>query len=124
MIATPTPRSRRVLRRLLLVCLVLALALGLGLAVRDARADALVVSQAARATTVAEIFVEDDGVRVEVEIGADDLGTFRNLMPDEIYESLSGESRPADERVPEFFAKDLVIAPVDGEALAGGIVES
>jgi hypothetical protein len=105
--------------RALLVMLVLVVVL----LARDARGDALVVSRAARATTVAEIFVEPDGIRVELEIGASDVGAFRNLMPDEVYERIAEESRPAGERVPEFFAQDLVIAPEGGAPMAGGIVE-
>lgn len=83
-----------------------------------AGADALVRSQAMFANTIAEYFVERDGVRVELEIGLDDLGAFRNLMPDEIYQRLVGEARPLGERLREFFSQDLVIA-ADGQSLPG-----
>ncbi len=56
-----------------------------------ARGDALVRTQAMFATTLAEIFVEDERVYVELEIGAADLDVFRNLLPDELYEKLPAE---------------------------------
>ncbi|MHC4521535.1 MAG: hypothetical protein ACYTAS_23320, partial [Planctomycetota bacterium] len=51
-------------------------------------ADALIVSRAMKAASIAEIYVEEDGVRVELAIGVTDLNAFRNLMPDEIYRKL------------------------------------
>ena len=47
-----------------------------------ARPDALVITRAMTATTIAEIFVEDDHVRVELEIGVPDLPGFPNLQID------------------------------------------
>lgn len=45
-------------------------------------ADAIVRSRAMFADTIAEYFVEDDHVRLELEIGSNDIGAFRNLLPD------------------------------------------
>lgn len=78
------------------------------------------VSRAMFADTIAEYFVEQDQVRVELEIGTADLDAFRNLLPDGIYEQMGHPPRPMGERVKEFFARDLVIM-VDGEPLQGGI---
>ena len=52
------------------------------------RADAIVVSQAMFASTIVEYFVEDDHVRVELEIGMQDLQAFRNILPESIYAKL------------------------------------
>ncbi len=36
--------------------------------------------------TIAEFCVEDDHVRLELEIGSNDVGSFRNLLPDSLYQ--------------------------------------
>jgi len=87
------------------------LALLLGLVVAPlAAADAIVRSQAMFADTIAEYYVDEGGVRVELEIGMNDIAAFRNLLPDAIYERLGYEPRPYPDRLQEFFASDLVIA--------------
>ncbi|MEH6616342.1 MAG: hypothetical protein V7699_00735 [Porticoccus sp.] len=81
-------------------------------------ADALVRSQAMLANTIAEIYVDESGVRVELEIGLDNIGVFRNLLPDAIYDGMDFPPRPYPERLSEFFTSDLVIAG-DGVVLLG-----
>jgi hypothetical protein len=81
-------------------------------------ADAIVRSQAMFADTIAELYVDETGVRVELEIGMGDIGAFRNLLPDAIYEGLEYEPRPYAERLLEFFTQDLLIA-ADDVVLAG-----
>jgi hypothetical protein len=81
-------------------------------------ADALVRSQAMLASTIAEIYVEESGVRVELEIGLDNVGVFRNLFPDTIYDSMGFSPRPYSNRLADFFTNDLVIAG-DGVILLG-----
>jgi hypothetical protein len=88
-----------------------------------AGADAIVVTQAMLASTVAEIFVEETSVRMEIEIGVADLGAFANLMPDELYERLGNAPAPLKERIPLFFREDLVLRVDDGAPLSGRIVE-
>lgn len=51
------------------------------LAPRGVGGDALVVTQAMKASTIAEISIEADRIRLELEIGADDLPAFRTLHP-------------------------------------------
>lgn len=72
-------------------------------------ADALVVSQAMFASTIAEYFVEEEHVRVELEIGVNDLDAFRNLLPNAIYEKLGNEPVPIEERLKLFFERDFAI---------------
>ena len=67
------------------------------------------------ASTIAEVFVDADGIRVEMEIGAEDIGAFRNLLPDKIYEKLSGKPRPLAERVEAFLTARELTAPVREE---------
>ena len=101
--------------------LTIAAVLVLMLFCRVVGADAIVVSQAMFADTIAEYMVEEDHVRIELEIGGADINVFRNLLPDTLYEQLGNAPRPLVERVEEFFARDLVIL-ADGEALHGGIL--
>ncbi len=86
---------------------ILCLALALG-ASRVA-ADAIVRTQAMRASTIAEYFVSADEVRVELEIGLGDIEAFANLLPDELYERLGREPMPLATRLQRFAAHDLVI---------------
>jgi len=88
----------------------------------SASGDAIMRTQAMSATTIAEYFIERDHIRVELEIGLDDLDAFRNLVPDEIYEKLGHESRPFAKRLEDFFAHDLVIRADGGGPLSGHIV--
>jgi hypothetical protein len=88
----------------------------------DAAADALIVTRAMTASTIAEIFIEEGVVRVELEIGVVDLPAFANLLPDELHERLGGEPSPLTERLPRFFGEDLVLR-ADGATLTGGVRE-
>ena len=84
-----------------------------------AAADAIVRSEAMFADTIAEYFVDEDGVRVELEVGMNDIASFRNLLPDTIYEGMGYPARPYPERLQEFFASDLIIASDDGVLIGG-----
>jgi hypothetical protein len=83
-----------------------------------ASADAIVKSMAMFATTIAEYYVEEDHVRLELEIGESDIPVFRNLLPDEIYEQLGYGTEPLQERLARFTAEDVAILH-NGEALQG-----
>jgi hypothetical protein len=89
----------------------------------NAQADAVIRSQAMRASTIAEYFIDEGRVRLELEIGMGDLDAFRNLLPDKILERMGQHATPLTERLPEFFSNDLVIALEDGAALPGRILE-
>jgi len=81
-------------------------------------ADAIVVSQAMFASTIAEYFVEEDHIRVELEIGMGDLEAFRNLLPDAIYQEMGHKPEPVSERLKLFFERDFALysngAPIKG----------
>jgi hypothetical protein len=87
-----------------------------------AAADAIVVSKAMSASTIAEVFVTDGAVRVELEIGVADLKGFRNLLPDPLYERLGYEAEPLEQRLPRFFDEDWVVK-ADGKPLPPRIRE-
>ncbi|MEM7145374.1 MAG: hypothetical protein AAF591_09575 [Verrucomicrobiota bacterium] len=91
--------------------------------------DALVRTQAMKASTIAEVFVEGDRVRVELEIGEADLPAFRNLLPEELAKGLGIEQEgTVDERLARFFEQDFVVEDIlvgraEGEKLEGRVVE-
>ena len=86
----------------------------------SASADAIVRSEAMFADTIAEYFVEDDHVRLELEIGPNDLGSFRNLLPDALYQRLGYGDTPITERLSEFTTRDMPVL-VGGDQLIGRI---
>ena len=81
-------------------------------------ADALVVTRAMRASTIAEVFVEDEQVRVEIEFGSADLAAFANVLPDDLYAKFADDSRPFEQRLRAFLAEDWRIE-ADGQPLTG-----
>lgn len=85
-------------------------------------ADALVRSQAMRADTIAEYFIEPGRVRVALEIGPGDLRAFANLLPDEVHAALELPPRTQALRLKEFFERDLVIQDASGMPLPGRLL--
>lgn len=88
-----------------------------------AHSDAIVVTRAATATTIAEVFVESDSIKVELEVGLPDLDAFRNLLPDELYQRLGHDPVPLASRIGRFFAEDFVLRPGGGAPLPGRVTE-
>jgi hypothetical protein len=72
-------------------------------------ADAIVRSQAMFADTIAEYYVEDDHVRLELEIGQTDVGPFRNLLPDALYAQLEYGGTPLAQRLKTFTSRDMAM---------------
>jgi hypothetical protein len=85
-------------------------------------ADAIVFTQAMRASTIAEYYVEADRVRLELEIGLNHLEAFRNLLPDEVHAELGYPPEPFAERLGHFFEHDLVVSLPDGPPLPGRLL--
>lgn len=79
-------------------------------------------SQAVEATSIIEYYIDEQGVRAELEIGLDSVNAFRNLMPDAIYRELGHGDAPVRERLRTLFEQDLAIL-VDGEPLPGYVAE-
>lgn len=100
--------------------LAVALVLAVVLAVpRLLRPDALVVTRAMLATTIAEIWVERDSVVVEFEIGPGDIEAFRNLLPDELFARLGYAPEPWIDRLLTFAREDFVVRADDGPPSPG-----
>lgn len=85
-------------------------------------ADALVVTKAMQASTIAEIFVERDQIRLEMEVGQQDLMAFRNILPDEAYESLTKTSAPLSDRIRTFVESDWQVI-ADSQPLPGRVMD-
>jgi hypothetical protein len=83
--------------------------------------DAIMVTKAMTASTIAEIYIEKDAIRVELEIGVPDLEGFRDLLPDAIYEKLGHDPKPLANRLADFFREDLVFQQDGGAPLAGKV---
>ncbi len=86
------------------------------------RADAIIINQSMNAVSIAQYYVEKEGVRLDLEIGLAELDVFRNLLPDEVYQEITGEHRPLGERLAQFFAQDLLIVADSGDPLAGRVI--
>jgi len=74
------------------------------------------------ADTIAEYFVEDDHLRLELEIGSSDVASFRNLLPDGLYQRLDFGDAPLEERLPKFVTDDMAVL-VGGKKLAGRVTK-
>ena len=72
---------------------------------QPAVADALMQSQALKASTISQYFIDEKGVRVELEIGAESVERFRNLLPDAIYQQFGYGDTPRAERLQTFSAR-------------------
>jgi hypothetical protein len=81
-------------------------------------ADALVVTQAMKASTIAEIFVDQGEIRVHIEVGGADIEVFKNLLPDELFEKVTGQVVPLEERLRTFLEDDWLLR-ADGRKLVG-----
>jgi hypothetical protein len=96
--------------------------LGLLLPANQVRADAIVVTKAMTATTVIEVFIEEDEVRVELEASVPDLRAFNSIFPDEFRVRMGLKSEPEEIRHKRFFADEFVVRADGGAPLAGRFV--
>jgi hypothetical protein len=87
------------------------------------RSDAIVITMAMKAPTIAEIFVEEDSVSVELELGLTDLDAFRDILPDGLYEQLGHDPEPIAQRIPRFFREGFTVRADDGRPIVGAIRE-
>jgi hypothetical protein len=55
------------------------------------------------ADTIAEYYVEQNHVRIELEIGQADIASFRNLLPDSIHQELGFGDEPFKDRLKRFY---------------------
>ena len=66
------------------------------------------------ATSIAEIFVTEESIRVELEIGGPDLMGFKNLMPDQVYEKTRFRTQTAQGEISAVLSRGLSSFERDG----------
>ncbi len=103
------------------LCTCFVILLGCLAELRLAQADAIIVNKAMTASTIAEVYIEDGVIRLELEIGVQDLNAFRNLLPDDLYARLGHAAQPFPERARRFFVEDWIVRADGGEPLVGRI---
>lgn len=81
--------------------------------------DAIVRTEAMRAATIAQYFVDESEVFLKLEIGLSGMEDFKDLLPDESYERLTGEAKPLADRLLELFTQDLYVIADEGEPITG-----
>ncbi|MEH6581642.1 MAG: hypothetical protein V7754_06865 [Halioglobus sp.] len=89
----------------------------------DLRADAVLVNQSMWSPTIVEFYIDETGVRAELEIGVEGVAAFKNLLPDIIYRSMGYGERPANERITEFFQRQLVLLDENGRPMRGELLK-
>lgn len=106
------------------VYLAAILLVGPGAVVDRARADAIVVTKAMKASTIAQIFVDERRVRVELEIAQSDMEVFRDLLPDKVFAALGKGGTSLAERSQRFFRDGLTMRDQHNRLLAGSVEQS
>jgi hypothetical protein len=81
------------------------------------QADWINLSGAQNAPNIAEIHINDDHVRVELEIFVKDLVTFDRLLPNEFFEGAKIRRAPLEERVRQYSNEDLQVIADNGQKL-------
>jgi len=92
-----------------------------GLLPLAALADAIIRTQAMFASTIAEIQVEEEAIRLDLEIGLQDLSAFRSLLPDEIHQQMGFGDGPFSARLGHFLDQEFRII-ADGKPLTGQLL--
>jgi len=87
------------------------------LATLPANADWINLSGAQNAPNIAEIHINDDHVRIELEIFVNDMVTFDRLIPDKFFESSDIKRPPLADRMRQFSKEDLQIMADKDEKL-------
>ena len=81
------------------------------------QADWINLSGAQNAPNIAEIHINNDHVKVELEIFVNDLVTFDRLIPDEFFAGTKIKRAPLKERMQQFSNEDLQVIADNGQKL-------
>jgi hypothetical protein len=100
----------------------LVLLLGLLLLAVQVRADWINLTGAETAPNIAEIYIYDDHVKLQLEIYPEDLETFKDLIPDDWTARMNIQRPPLEVRQTHFANHTLVIKAADGEILPARFV--
>jgi hypothetical protein len=83
----------------------------------SAEADWINLSGAQNAPNIAEIYINDDHVKIELEIFVKDLVTFDRLIPDEFFAGTRIKRVSLEERMQQFSNEDLQVIADKGQKL-------
>ena len=87
------------------------------MAMSSAEADWINLSGAQNAPNIAEIHINDEHVKAELEIFVKDLVTFERLIPDDFFERSDIKRASLDERMRQFSNEDLQVITDTGQKL-------
>jgi len=91
---------------------------------RRVSADAIVVTKAMQASTIAEIFVDQHGVRVELEIAKSDWPVFQDLLPSKLNAETAQGTNSQVDRYRRFFREGLLISDQRKIPLVGAVEQT
>jgi hypothetical protein len=83
----------------------------------SAEADWINLSGAQNAPNIAEIYINDDHVRIELEIFVNDMVAFDRLLPDEFFKGSNIRRAALEERLQQFSNEDLQVIADNGQKL-------
>jgi hypothetical protein len=83
----------------------------------SANADWINLSGADSAPNIAEIYIHDDHVKIELEIFVNDMVTFDRLLPDAFFKGTPIKRPPLADRMRQFSSEDLQILTDSGQKL-------
>jgi hypothetical protein len=85
--------------------------------ISSAEADWINLSGAQNAPNIAEIYINDDHVRIELEIFVNDMVAFDRLLPDEFFKGSNIRRAALEERLQQFSNEDLQVIADNGQKL-------
>ena len=99
----------------------MALAAIFWMACPSANADWINLSGAQNAPNIAIIHINDDHVKIELEIFVKDLTSFDRLIPDEFFAGTKIKRAPLVKRLQQFSAQDLQVITDNGQKLLANL---
>lgn len=81
-------------------------------------ADAIIINKAMQSPSIAQYYIDDKGVRLDLELSTDNLKKFADLYPNDLRKLLDLKELPIDKRSKDFLTKKLAII-ADGMTLEG-----
>ena len=104
-----------------IVCFIISIVSFLFIVRAPANADWINLSGAQNAPNIAEIYINDDHVKIELEIFVKDLVKFDRLIPDEFFAGTRIKRATLDERMQQFSNEDLQVIADNGLKLQANL---
>ena len=104
-----------------IVCFIISIVSFLFIVRTPANADWINLSGAQNAPNIAEIYINDDHVKIELEIFVKDLVKFDRLIPDEFFAGTRIKRGSLEERMQQFSNEDLQVIADNGLKLQANL---